>query len=76
MTNLAVSAIMPSSEIKEIEDLMYQYLGKQIQKDVFIKKGLQILGKRFLLVIIENLPRISYKKKDLEDRGKETDIQL
>ncbi len=64
------------SEIKEIEDLMYQYLGKQIQKDVFIKKGLQILGKRFLLVIIENLPRISYKKKDLEDRGKETDIQL
>ncbi|MFX1588789.1 MAG: toll/interleukin-1 receptor domain-containing protein, partial [Promethearchaeota archaeon] len=63
-------------EIEEIEEIIHQYLSKQIEKDDFITKGLQILGKRFILVFIENLPKISHEKEDLEDKGKEIDIQL
>ncbi|MFX1358990.1 MAG: NosD domain-containing protein [Promethearchaeota archaeon] len=63
-------------EIEEIEETIYQYLSKQIEKDDFIKKGLQILGKRFILVFIENLPKILHEKEELEDKGKEIDIQL
>ena len=62
------------AEIGEIEEIMYQYLSKQIEKDDFIKKGLQLLGKQFILMFIENLPKVSHKKEELENKGKEIDI--
>ena len=56
-------------EIEKIEEIMHQYLNKQIDKDEFIKKGIQLLGKRFIVLFIENLRKISYKKKKPEDEG-------
>ena len=51
------------TEIKKIEDLINQYLSTQVSKNDFMKQGIEILGKRFILVFIESLPRISFKNK-------------
>jgi len=56
------------AEIEEIEALMYQYLGKQIEKDVFIRKAIQLLGKQFLLPFIENLLVLSQDTKKIEEK--------
>ena len=51
-------------EIKKIEEIINSYLKKQIDLDDFIKRGLQILGKQFLLIFIDTLrTEISSPKK-------------
>ncbi|MFX1494540.1 MAG: TIR domain-containing protein, partial [Promethearchaeota archaeon] len=57
------------AEIEKIEEFMHQYLSEQIDKEEFVKKGLQLLGKRFILMFIENMPRVSYEKKELKDES-------
>ncbi|MFX0030328.1 MAG: hypothetical protein ACFE8B_14040, partial [Candidatus Hermodarchaeota archaeon] len=48
----------------QIEDILDQYLGNQIEKDDFLKQGVQLLGKKFILSFIENLPKTTEKQDD------------
>jgi hypothetical protein len=48
----------------QIEDILDQYSGKQIEKDDFLKQGVQLLGKKFILFFIENLPKAPEEQDD------------
>ncbi|MFX0137724.1 MAG: ABC transporter substrate-binding protein [Candidatus Hodarchaeota archaeon] len=64
------------AEIKKIEETIQQYLNKKIEKDEFIKNGIQLLGKRFILLFIENLSKFPYEKEILEDKDEELDTPI
>jgi len=57
------------AEIKKIEEIIHQYSSKKIKNDEFIKTGIQMLGKRFLLLFIENLPLTPDERKKPEEEG-------
>ncbi|MBY8992228.1 MAG: TIR domain-containing protein [Candidatus Lokiarchaeota archaeon] len=57
------------AEIKEIKEIMHQYLNEQIEKDEFIKKGIQLSGKQFILLFIKNLSKVPFEKKKPKEKG-------
>ncbi len=62
-------------EIKNVEDILNQYLDKQILIDEFIKRGVQILGKPFLLIFIESLRKEKNLNKKPKDSADKTETQ-
>ncbi len=56
-------------EFREIEDILHQLSRNEIEKGEFIKRGLQLLGKQFILLFIEHLLKTPYDKKKAEEQG-------